>query len=69
MAAQYKLTYFNVEGRGEPIRLLFAASGTSYKDNRVELKFNDKGIPQPEPGAAWKSGESLSLICLNIRIT
>uniref|UniRef100_A0A914VAT3 glutathione transferase n=1 Tax=Plectus sambesii TaxID=2011161 RepID=A0A914VAT3_9BILA len=32
---QYKLTYFNIMGRGEPIRLIFAQGGIDYEDNRV----------------------------------
>ncbi|KAI8496575.1 hypothetical protein Bbelb_258740 [Branchiostoma belcheri] len=32
----YKLTYFNVRGRGELIRLLFAAGGIPYEDVRIE---------------------------------
>ncbi|XP_072038013.1 S-crystallin SL11-like [Amphiura filiformis] len=34
----YKLTYFNGRGRGEPIRLMFAAKGVPYEDNRIEFK-------------------------------
>eukprot|EP00871_Galdieria_phlegrea_P004094 jgi/Galph1/4686/GphlegSOOS_G3321.1 len=33
---QYELTYFNIRGLGEPIRLLFEDNGVAYKDNRVE---------------------------------
>ncbi|XP_078702031.1 hematopoietic prostaglandin D synthase-like [Branchiostoma floridae x Branchiostoma belcheri] len=32
----YKLTYFNGRGRGETIRLLFAAGGIKYEDVRIE---------------------------------
>nr|QVK45610.1 glutathione S transferase [Brachionus paranguensis] len=32
----YKLYYFNMKGRGELIRLLFAASGQKYEDFRIE---------------------------------
>jgi len=32
----YTLTYFNGRGRGEIIRLLFAAGGQDYKDVRIE---------------------------------
>ncbi|VDN05715.1 unnamed protein product [Thelazia callipaeda] len=31
----YKLTYFNVRGRAEVIRLLFALANVSYDDNRI----------------------------------
>ncbi|ESO95810.1 hypothetical protein LOTGIDRAFT_99844, partial [Lottia gigantea] len=30
----YRLHYFDVRGRGEGIRLLFAASGQKYEDKR-----------------------------------
>jgi len=35
---QYKLTYFNVRGRGEPIRILFAYLAVPYEDHRIERK-------------------------------
>jgi len=34
----YKLYYFNVKGRAEPSRLLFAYAGVEYEDVRVESK-------------------------------
>lgn len=37
-ATKYKLTYFNVEGRAELARLLFAEAGVEYVDNRIEFK-------------------------------
>ena len=36
MAAQYKLTYFNMRGKAEVIRLLFAVAGVEYEDARIE---------------------------------
>lgn len=33
---QYKLTYFNLRGRAEISRYLFAYSGTKYEDHRIE---------------------------------
>nr|UOU03299.1 glutathione S-transferase sigma 10 [Brachionus rubens] len=33
----HKLTYFNLRGRGEIIRLIFAAAGAEYTDERVEF--------------------------------
>ena len=32
---RYKLIYFDFKGRGEPIRLMFAAAGVKYEDCRV----------------------------------
>jgi len=34
---QYKLTYFNLRARGEIARLIFAAAGVQFEDNRVEF--------------------------------
>lgn len=36
MGAEYKLTYFNMMGRAEPTRLIFAAAGVAYDDHRIE---------------------------------
>ncbi|KAM4809506.1 hematopoietic prostaglandin D synthase [Rhinophrynus dorsalis] len=33
----YKLTYFNIQGRGEIIRYLFAYMGVNYEDHRIEF--------------------------------
>jgi len=32
----YKLTYFNIRGKGEIIRLLFAVAGVDYEDERID---------------------------------
>ena len=34
----YKLSYFNLTGLGEPIRLLFHYSNTKFEDNRIEME-------------------------------
>ncbi|CAB3399268.1 unnamed protein product [Caenorhabditis bovis] len=33
---EYKLVYFNMMGRAEPARLIFAYAGVKYKDERIE---------------------------------
>lgn len=38
MSTSYKLIYFNIRGRGEVTRYLFAQAGVSYTDERVENK-------------------------------
>ena len=34
----YKLTYFNVPGRGEVSRMLFTMAGVPFEDKRIEFK-------------------------------
>lgn len=46
----YKYTYFNLRGRGETVRLCFAAGGIPYEDKRVEFK--DWGALKPT-AAPW----------------
>jgi glutathione S-transferase len=36
MPNTYKLIYFNLTGRAETIRLIFAASGVKFQDSRIE---------------------------------
>jgi len=33
----YKLTFFNIRGRAEVTRLIFAVAGVEYEDNRIEM--------------------------------
>ena len=35
--SKYKLTYFDMRARGEIVRLVFAAAGVQYEDNRVAM--------------------------------
>ncbi|WAR26400.1 SCR11-like protein, partial [Mya arenaria] len=44
----YKLTYFNGRGRGELSRLLFAAAGKAFEDNRIEFA-NWGGLKKDTP--------------------
>jgi hypothetical protein len=37
MPNTYKLTYFNLTGHGETIRLIFAAAGVPFQDNRIDF--------------------------------
>ncbi|KAK3102456.1 hypothetical protein FSP39_011497 [Pinctada imbricata] len=34
---RYKLTYFNLRGRGELPRLIFAAAGVPFEDKRIQF--------------------------------
>ncbi|GJQ08599.1 hypothetical protein GpartN1_g390.t1 [Galdieria partita] len=49
MSHEYQLTYFNIRGLGEPIRLLFEDNGIKYKEQRVEAgeqwqKVKEEGV-------------------------
>lgn len=35
---EYKLTYFNVRGFGEPIRFILSYMGKKFEDNRVNFE-------------------------------
>ena len=35
-APKYKLTYFDVKARAEPTRMMFAAAGVKYVDERIK---------------------------------
>jgi glutathione S-transferase len=34
---EYKYNYFNLKGRGEIVRIIFAAAGQKFIDNRIEF--------------------------------
>ncbi|XP_014228121.1 glutathione S-transferase-like [Trichogramma pretiosum] len=36
--SNYKLTYFNFKGLGEPIRMLLTYGGVDFKDHRIEME-------------------------------
>ncbi|XP_066304197.1 hematopoietic prostaglandin D synthase-like [Branchiostoma lanceolatum] len=37
MAPKYKLSYFDMRARGEPTRMLFAAAGIEFEDDRISF--------------------------------
>jgi len=51
MAPQYKLSYFDVRGLAEPIRLIFAVKGIEYEDNRIERE----AWPEQKSNTPWGS--------------
>lgn len=48
MSHQYKLTYFNVMGLGEPIRFLLSYGGNKFEDIRVDRQ---NEWPKMKPGS------------------
>ena len=46
MSPKYKLIYFTRTGRAEMTRLMFAAAGVKYEDERITLK----DWPKLKPG-------------------
>ena len=50
----YRLNYFNFRGRGETLRLIFAAANHSFEDNRFELThWHDYKPRAPFGKAPW----------------
>ena len=43
---KYKITYFNVKGRGELSRLVLAAAGVDFENIRVEYDYSKRGSDQ-----------------------
>ena len=41
--SEYKLHYFNIRGKGELIRLIFAAAGEEYEDIRYKARNAEMG--------------------------
>lgn len=37
MAPKYKLTYFDIQAFGEPIRFLLKYGGIEFEDNRIQF--------------------------------
>lgn len=38
MAPRFTLTYFDIRGKAEVIRLMFAASGVEFEDKRIAVE-------------------------------
>ena len=49
----YKLTYFNVKGAGEVTRMMFAAAGVKYTDERVSFEDWPKLKPSKTFYVTW----------------
>jgi len=45
----YKLTYFNIRGKAEYVRLLFAAAGVDYEDHRIDRETEWPGLKDSSP--------------------
>jgi len=48
MSHKYKLTYFNLYGRGEAVRMMFALAGVEYEDHRIEWASDDWNALKPK---------------------
>ncbi len=69
--AQFKLTYFNVKGRAEVIRLIFKAAGQPFEDIRVSYSDTNYKTSSPtgkipfleihENGTVVKLSQSLAI--------
>lgn len=53
----YTLTYFNITGRAETIRLIFAAGGIKYEDKRIE----QSEWPAMKPNTPWGTLPTLTV--------
>lgn len=61
MAPQYKLTYFNLTGLGEPIRYLLSYGNLQFEDNRIEFADWPKIKPSKSKVLFWTSSGN----CIN----
>ncbi len=58
--AEYKYNYFNVKARGEIVRIILAAAGQKFTDNRIE--FNNWPAIKPTAPFGQVNYFSLSFI-------
>ena len=56
--AEYKLYYFDARGRGELIRLLFAAAGKKFED----VRFKAEQWPEYKPKAPFGQAPFIDII-------
>ncbi|XP_021946626.1 glutathione S-transferase 1 [Folsomia candida] len=61
----YKLKYFNMRGRGEDIRLLFAAAGVKFTDERI----SNEDWPGVKDGTPWGQLPTLEINSATTRQT
>ena len=62
--SKYKLTYFNLRGRAEVTRLLFAQAGVEYEDHRIESADWAKLKPSKSPVLNKIRGTTLLIITM-----
>jgi len=56
--SEYKLHYFNIRGKGELIRLIFAAAGEEYEDIRYKARNAEMGLLE---GLTWDDEAKASM--------